>query len=304
MRKRTVLTRASWIVDPESVDRNNGRQVNWDYVSNAFRATAVTITLTAAALINATSIATAALPIALSKGTTLNFGGGKTATIAVGAPIGATTVQTEALPVALLISDTTIVGGAGGKIIKSGAAMVELSDGKVIPRSVTVSGAAVAATAGNTGNGTFTLATLPATAIRGVYKVRINRAAANAGDFMVEDPAGRVVGYGTVGVAFSNQIAFTLADGATDFVLGDSWSVTVAGTPAGNAAGLILSDANEGDPSEAKTGYGMALSGIVFENLLPDATGSPKVLPQAVKDELNANGLNFRFETYVDSLAA
>jgi hypothetical protein len=38
-----------------------------------------------------------------------------------------------------------------------------------------------------------------------------------------------VVGDGTVAVAFDNEIAFTLADGATDFVAGDAFTVLVTG---------------------------------------------------------------------------
>lgn len=88
-----------------------------------------------------------------------------------------------------------------------------------------------AATAGNTGNGTFSAITVGATAKIGIYTLKIVKAAANAGDFVVVGPDGYVVGNGTVGVAFSQAgLSFTLSDGATDFVLGDSASITVTGT--------------------------------------------------------------------------
>jgi len=88
----------------------------------------------------------------------------------------------------------------------------------------------VTATAGtNTGNGAIGTVTATGKAQRGTYTIRINKAASNAGDFTVADPSGAVIGFGTVAVAFSNQIAFTLADGATDFVVGDSFSVEVVG---------------------------------------------------------------------------
>lgn len=88
----------------------------------------------------------------------------------------------------------------------------------------------VTATAGtNTGNGAIGTVTATGKAQRGTYTIRINKAASNAGDFTVTDPSGAVIGFGTVAVAFSNQIAFTLADGATDFVVGDSFSVEVVG---------------------------------------------------------------------------
>ena len=65
----------------------------------------------------------------------------------------------------------------------------------------------------------------------GVYKVVITKAVANAGEFNLVSPSGVVVGTGTVAVAFSaGGIAFTLADGTTDFALGTYIPITVAGT--------------------------------------------------------------------------
>ena len=88
----------------------------------------------------------------------------------------------------------------------------------------------VTATAGtNTGNGAIGTVTATGKAKRGTYTIRIIEAATTAGDFTVSDPSGAVIGNGTVAVAYSNQLAFTLADGATDFVVGDSWTVEVVG---------------------------------------------------------------------------
>ena len=88
----------------------------------------------------------------------------------------------------------------------------------------------VTATAGtNTGDGAIGTVTSTGKAKRGTYTIRIIEAATNAGNFTVSDPSGAVIGNGTVAVAYSNQLAFTLADGATDFVVGDSWTVEVVG---------------------------------------------------------------------------
>lgn len=95
-----------------------------------------------------------------------------------------------------------------------------------VAASVTVSAAAVA---GNTGNGTFTLAD-PAVSSKvkhGVYRVVCVTAASNAGTFRVENPAGVDIGNATVGVAFNKEVKFTIADGATDFVVGDAFEITV-----------------------------------------------------------------------------
>lgn len=91
--------------------------------------------------------------------------------------------------------------------------------------------AAATANAGNTGNGTFTLdATTPVlpNAKAGIYAVRCTAAAANSGTFRVFDPNGEVIGDIVVGQTFSDQIKFVIADGATDFVVGDGFGVDVS----------------------------------------------------------------------------
>jgi hypothetical protein len=91
--------------------------------------------------------------------------------------------------------------------------------------------ASVAAEATNTGNGVFTIdPTNPVLADgkNGVYRVVCIETNANLGTFEVFDPAGVSIGRYIVGAAaFSSQIKFTIADGATDFVAGDAFSVTV-----------------------------------------------------------------------------
>jgi hypothetical protein len=89
---------------------------------------------------------------------------------------------------------------------------------------------AVAADAGNTGNGVFTLdvtAPVGASGQDGVYRVVCIAVAANSGTFAVFDPQGVEIGRVAVGATFNNQIKFVVADGATDFAVGDAFSVTV-----------------------------------------------------------------------------
>ncbi|RWC91655.1 MAG: head decoration protein [Mesorhizobium sp.] len=97
---------------------------------------------------------------------------------------------------------------------------------KAVPASVV---ATAAADAGNTaGSGALTLAN-PAVSSKvkdGVYAVICTEPAANAGTFEVFDPSGKSIGKATVGVAFTKEIKFTIAD-ATDFVAGDRFTVTV-----------------------------------------------------------------------------
>lgn len=81
------------------------------------------------------------------------------------------------------------------------------------------------------GDGAMGAITVAENATPGVYTLKIVKEVTDAGDFVVTGPDGRVVGNGSVGVAFSGGgMSFTLADGATDFSLGDTIAITVAGT--------------------------------------------------------------------------
>lgn len=101
--------------------------------------------------------------------------------------------------------------------------------------------ASAAALGTNTGNGAMGAITVDEDIARpGVYTLTIVEPAANAGTFIVSDPDGAQIGDGTVAVAFdAGGLAFTLADGATDFVAGDSFAITVAG---GEFLGIALAD--------------------------------------------------------------
>lgn len=95
---------------------------------------------------------------------------------------------------------------------------------------ITVGAAVGAAVAGNTGNGAIagvSTGTNGATQ-PGVYHAICVGPAANGGEFVVEDPQGVIIGRVAVGVAFDNQVGFTINDGAVDFVAGDEFTITVA----------------------------------------------------------------------------
>lgn len=95
---------------------------------------------------------------------------------------------------------------------------------------ITVGAPTSAPFAGNTGNGVLGSLVIGTAKKPGVYKVVVIEPGANVGTFTVEDPDGITVGRGTVAVAFSAAGApsFTLADGATDFISGDGFDITVA----------------------------------------------------------------------------
>lgn len=104
-----------------------------------------------------------------------------------------------------------------------------LTTGMVVGRA-TKGAATGAAVAGNTGNGTITSApTVGAATKPGVYRLVCIEPATNSGRFIMSDPDGIVVGVATVAVeATLAGLVFTIADGATDFVSGDSFTITVA----------------------------------------------------------------------------
>lgn len=103
--------------------------------------------------------------------------------------------------------------------------------GTVLGRVISGATATAVAGSGNTGDGAMGAITVAAPAMVGEYRLVIIAAATNAGTFLVSDPKGVLVGSGTVGSAFSaGGLTFTLADGAADFVVGDSFTITVVGS--------------------------------------------------------------------------
>lgn len=107
--------------------------------------------------------------------------------------------------------------------------------GKITKGAVTI-----AATAGNTGTGAAGTITRGAKAKVGAYTLICKTAASNSGVFHVIDPNGYRLSDLTVAVAYDNgHFAVTIAD-ATDFVVGDSFTVTVA---AGSGSFKAYSDA-------------------------------------------------------------
>lgn len=106
----------------------------------------------------------------------------------------------------------------------------DLQAGHVLGKTLVGATAAAVAGTGNTGNGTMGTITVSAAARNGTYQLVITEPGANVGEFEVRDPRGVLVGQGTVASAFSaGGLAFTLADGATDFAVGDYFNILVSG---------------------------------------------------------------------------
>jgi hypothetical protein len=112
----------------------------------------------------------------------------------------------------------------------------------------TVLGQALAAGAATavgaaTGNGAITVGTIGPAARPGIYKLVLVAASANAGTFNFYAPDGSLIRQITVagGAAANDHIGITVADGATDFVAGDTFSIEVT---AGEYGALDLAATN------------------------------------------------------------
>ena len=121
----------------------------------------------------------------------------------------------------------------------------------------------VTAGAGNTGDGEATLAdpALGALAEVGAYRLACVTAGA-AGTFQVLSPRGYVLPNLTVDTAYAGgHLNLTVADGAADFAVGDTFAIEVAGD--GKVVGL--------DPT-AVDGTAEAIGIVAFDMTAPDGT--------------------------------
>lgn len=100
--------------------------------------------------------------------------------------------------------------------------------GKIAAGAVPTTGTAGA----NTGNGTMTGVAGKRRVKVGVYIARCKQVGTNLAIFEIRNPNNVVLGIARLGEAFtSDELDLTINDGGTDFVVGDSFTVTV---PAGS----------------------------------------------------------------------
>ena len=104
----------------------------------------------------------------------------------------------------------------------------QLAAGTLLAMITTANAMVPTAAGGNTGNGTIGSIAISSDAVSGTYLLTITEAAADGGTFEVTASNGTVVGTGEVGEAFEAAgLGFTLADGSTDFVEGDAFTLEV-----------------------------------------------------------------------------
>ena len=137
------FSRPAFIVDHQSVDRDNGHQIDWANVPEDYRETkGGTVTLAANAAIDAVALVTDPLTFAIPAGTLLQFGLDEYATVTVAAAVGAEALTVEPLVTAVEIGDIALVTGSGLKTIPAGTVMGIVTAGspavsKMYPRVAT-----------------------------------------------------------------------------------------------------------------------------------------------------------------------
>lgn len=152
------------------------------------------------------------------------------------------------------------------------------------------------ADSGNTGDGTMAATPVGKAGVKaGDYELVIVAAATNAGAFELRDPDGILVGTGNVAAAFDNQLAFTLQDGATDFAVGDRFTISVADPKwieravTAVARGILLSDV---DASAADApGVAVVRAAEVNDAELVHVTGATDAQKAAAKRHLERAGI-------------
>lgn len=137
-------------------------------------------------------------------------------------------------------------------------------------------GAATAAAGANTGNGTISAVTVQPNAKLGAYKLT----AISATDFEVVGPTGNRLAEASTGVAYTDQIGFTITAGATAFVAGDSFTVTIAAGSGNYVESVKTATDGSQNPVAILADYADASGGAV-------ATGA------YLMGEFNANYLTY-----------
>jgi len=175
----------------------------------------------------------------------------------------------------LIVTDNITI--AAGQTLKRGA---------IVGRQSQKSVAGVAAS-GNTGNGTVVVS-LGSAAEVGAYTLT----ATSATEFTLKDPTGDAVGTVTAGTAFtSNQLVLTVTAGATAFVAGDVFTLTV--TAASGHYVLSVRTATDGSQNP---------SAVLVDNV--DASAGATAGSGYFQASVNANHITFDDSWTVDDLKA
>jgi hypothetical protein len=168
----------------------------------------------------------------------------------------------------------------GAKRVKAGTVVSRKADGKVQPRSYTQTLTSVSVTSN------------VATATKVAHGLSVGEQIYVSGASL-----SYVNGVKTIA---SVPDADTITFAAT----GSNASATGTILASRVATEILETDATDLNQAEAYTGYGSLVGGVLYENLLPDATGTPKVLPSEYKTELASADCTFKFRQFADTRAS
>lgn len=181
-------------------------------------------------------------------------------------------------------------------------------EGTILARKAVADAVVAAADGGNTGDGTATLATVVAgqiVPIVGAYVFEITTAVADGGIGKLVDPNGAqvasdlimTVGAGASTIFEAAGLRFTIMDGATDFVVGDKFTLTVAAD--GKLVPFAIAGAGGAQVPKAVLTYDVTAAGagdesirnmvsgsVRKERLIIDADGDGSNIDNAVLDQL------------------
>lgn len=139
------------------------------------------------------------------------------------------------------------------RYIRSEAVLAQgqkVKTGQILGKRRVATTAPVVTPGTNTGNGTLTMdgstPVLDGGKV-GTYRAICVQAITNGGRFDVLNPDGVMIGEATVGTVFGREIKFTINDGATDFVVGDSFAIAVA---SGTSKVVALADPGASDGTD------------------------------------------------------
>lgn len=291
-RTKSYPGRPLFVADNEMVVRDTGRQIAWELLDSRYSHAPVIIEVTANADIDDTTIAVTALQRAIQQGEVLDFGlrPSFVVTVTGNEAIGQTDFGVTALPGPV----------RAGTILKFGTneEVVVTADAAAGATALTVEALDTAVEAADT-------ATVPAQRLfarvtedaeEGAEEITVE-----ALDVWINDGDVASLGSGLAGYQVKAGTCMDLIEA------GDNAGKIVPSalnTGGVTAFCLLATNADSVSDTDAITGYGIIKSASVYENLLPEATGTPKVLNSTWKTELLARGGFWMFEQWADNSAS
>jgi hypothetical protein len=290
----TYLTRVRPYADEESLERAGGHQIDWasvtltDADSRKYLKAGTVVGITSAGLLVPRS---------------------KTISISALAVVGTTATATSTAH-GLAVGDRVTISGATPAWLNAAYTVATVADANTFtvtatPTVVTSAGRAV----------TLTIATdLVGLAAHGFIAgdlVEFDDIATTTG--LSKGTSYYVIAAGLTADVFS--VSTTATGAAVNLATNDGTAIvrqTTGGTYAASgtivasrsAVGILETDAVSQGHGDSLSGYSLLVGGVVYDTLLPDATGTPKVLPAAYTSELAAAGCTFKYATYADSRAS